>query len=194
MAPVPRSLSVYSFIQELPQVAVGTVLNQGTFNFVDEVLQSRTRRNRDRRPRDRTSCRADSSLFRISSSERMRKVRSSEDRPTVPLLDFTMTIDNGDEARQIPIGSQTTTGISRGLRVINDTYTVYLTDVTKSVLRSRRNRTSQPIFIQIGDVAGKLFSIYLPQRTLNTPDIDKTPPEIQMEFTGEAYGYATRNS
>ena len=83
-----------------------------------------------------------------------------------------------------------TTGISRGTRVVSAGFTVYLTDTSKDYYQIAKDRTSVAIVITIGDVVGKLFTISLPQMTLNTPDIDKTNPEIQMVFTAEAWGYA----
>jgi hypothetical protein len=35
-----------------------------------------------------------------------------------------------------------------------------------------------------------MFSIWLPQRILNVPDIDKTKPEVQMPFSTVAWGTA----
>ena len=37
--PVPSTLSVFSYIQQLPQVSVGSVFNQGVFSFTDQLLQ-----------------------------------------------------------------------------------------------------------------------------------------------------------
>jgi len=186
--PLPSTLSVYSYIQEWPHVSVGTVFNQGVFSFVDEVLHLElTGIDTDvldaAIPTEPTPIYSGFPLARGCGKVYINGVVAN-------VLEFTVTINNGDEARQIPIGSQVTSGISRGLRVVTDTFTVYLTDVTKDYYAIAKNRTNQPLFVQIGDVAGKLFSIYLPQRTLNTPDLDKTPPEIQMQFSGESYGFA----
>jgi len=186
--PLPSTLSVYSYIQQWPHVSVGSVFNQGVFSFVDEVLHLElTGIDTDvldtAIPAEPTPVYSGFPLARGCGKVFIAGVAAS-------VLEFTVTINNGDEARQIPVGSQTTSGISRGLRVVTDTFTVYLTDVTKDYYAIAKARTNQPLFVQIGDIAGKLFSIWLPQRTLKTPDLDKTPPEIQMQFAGEAYGYA----
>ena len=56
------------------------------------------------------------------------------------MLDFTVTINNGDVPRQIPIGSQVTTGISRGVRVVSAGFTVYLTDTSKDYYQIAKDR------------------------------------------------------
>jgi hypothetical protein len=81
-------------------------------------------------------------------------------------------------------------GISRGVRSVTASFTVYLTDISKDYYQIAKDRTSVPIIVTLGDIAGKMFTIELPQMTLNTPDIDKTNPDIQMAFTAEAWGYA----
>ena len=188
--PVPSTLSVFSYIQQLPQVSVGTVFNQGVFSFEGELLQC---------------------VFTGIGSDVL--VTGLPTEPTPPLtysglplargcgsatidgapaalLDFTVTINNGDVARPIPIGSKVTSGISRGVRSVTASFSVQLTDISKDYYQIAKDRTSVPIVITVGDVIGKMFTISLPQMTLNTPDIDKTNPEVQMAFTAEAWGYA----
>lgn len=185
--PVPSSLSVFSYITDLPHVSLGTVFNQGTFSFQDELAHlALTGIGTDvidqTIPAEPTPIYTGTPIAKGCGKAFLNGVASD-------LLDFTATINNGDEARQIPVGKTVASGISRGLRVISLTFVVYLDSVTKNLFGIAKNRTNQTVFLQIGDVAGKMFSLWFPQIILQTPDIDKTPPEVQMSFTGDAWGY-----
>jgi hypothetical protein len=185
--PVASSLSVFSYISDLPLVSLGTVFNQGTFSFQDELAHLAlgglgTDVTDQGIPAEPTPVYTGTPIAKGCGKAFLNGVASD-------LLDFTSTINNGDEARQIPVGKTVTSGISRGLRVISLTFIVYLDSVTKNLFGIAKNRTSQTVFIQVGDVAGKIFSLWFPQIILQTPDVDKTPPEVQMSFTGDAWGY-----
>jgi hypothetical protein len=185
--PVPSSLSVFSYITDLPQVLVGSVFNEGVFSFVDELAHlALTGLGTDvlftGLPAEPTPIYTGTPIAKGCGKAFLTGVESG-------LLDFTATITNGDEARQIPVGRTVTSGISRGLRVVSLTFLVYLDSVTKDLAQIAKDRTNQTVFLQIGDIAGKMFSLWFPQIILQTPDIDKTPPEVQMSFTGDAWGY-----
>jgi hypothetical protein len=186
--PVPSTLSVFSYIQQLPQVSVGTVFNQGVFSFDGELLKCVF-----------TGIGMDVLIAGLPTEPAPPLTYSglplargcgsaTIDGDPVGLIDFTCTINNGDVARPIPIGSKVSSGISRGIRSVTAGFTLLLTDTTKDYYQMAKDRTSVPIVVTIGDVVGKMFTILLPQMILNTPDIDKTNPEVQMAFTAEAWG------
>jgi len=185
--PVASSLSIFSYITDLPLVSVGTVFNEGVFSFQDELAHLAltgigTDVTDQGIPAEPTPVYTGTPIAKGCGKAFLNGTASD-------LLDFTATITNGDEARQIPVGKTVTSGISRGLRVVSLTFVVYLDSVTKNLFGIAKNRTSQTVFLQIGDTAGKNFSLWFPQIILQTPDMDKAPPEVQMSFVGDAWGY-----
>jgi Phage tail tube protein len=185
--PVPSSISVFSYIQQLPLASLGTVFNQGVFSFVDEGILHVLLNGLGKDvvttpiPAQPTPVYTGTMLTKFCGAAFL-------DGVSAALLDMTCTINNGDVPRDIEIGAKSTSGISRGVRNVNDTFLVYLTDVNKVFYQAAKDRVNQSLFIQIGDVAGKMFSIWLPQRILNVPEIDKSKPEVQMPFTAVAWG------
>ena len=111
---------------------------------------------------------------------------------SAPIVDMSVDFDNGDQPRDIQIGSQNISGVSRGDRRITDSFTVYLTDSTNAFYTTAKNRTPHSLFVQIGNTSGYLVGLWLPTRILQIPDIDKGKEEIQLTFnTNPAYGTGT---
>src|SRR4029434_8087771 len=187
--PVPSSISVFSYIQQRPHCACGAVLHQVVFSFVDEGILPVLLNGFGKDvvttpiPAQPTPIYTGTMLTKFCGKAFLEGVAAQ-------LLDMTCTINNGDVPRDIEIGSLSTSGISRGVRQVSDTFVVYLTDITKAFYQSAKDRVNQSLFIQIGDVAGKMFSIWLPQRILNVPAMEKTKPEVQMQFSTVAWGTA----
>lgn len=181
------SLAVYSYKTNLDQVALGCLFGRCGISFVDEMLH-----------------------MRLSGIGKLESVAPVVSVPvpafvglpiarsfgavyaggvSAQLVDFSMDIDNGDMAREYPIGSQYTLGVSRGDRRVTDSFRVYLTDTYNAWYALAKARTPQSIFVQIGNVAGYMVGIYLPNRILQIPDIDKSKEESLLDFKSDpAYG------
>lgn len=183
-----NSLAVYSYKTNLAQVALGCLFNRCGFSFVDEMLHMR--------------------ISGIGQQESVAPAVTSAPTPTftglpvarsfgavyvagaaAQLVDFSVDVDNGDVPREVPIGSQLTLGISRGDRRVTDNFRVYLTDSFNAFYATAKARTPQSIFVQIGNVSGKMVGFYIPNRILQIPDIDKSKEEALLDFkSNPAYG------
>jgi hypothetical protein len=184
------SLCLYSYITNIPLVAKGVLLGKGTFNFQDQILAMRLTGIGcdDGTPAVGTAPTPNLSGIPVSRSFGAVFLGSTQ----TELLDFSIEIDNSDLLRDIPIGSQITSGISRGLRKVTDSFRVYVTDSYNAFYQTAKARTPQSLFIQIGSVAGSVVGFWLPTRILQIPDIDKSKPEVQFAFASN-YAYGTGN-
>ena len=182
-----NSIALYSYKTTLSQGALGCVFDKGVFSFVDELLHMK--------------------LTGVGSNETTSPAVSVPTPAFVglpisrsfgacylgavsaQLIDMTLDVSNGDQPRDIPIGSQVITGVSRGDRKITDTFRVYLTDTYNAFYALAKARTPQSLFVQIGNTAGYLAGFWLPNRILQVPDIDKGKEEIQLPFSSNpAFG------
>lgn len=102
-------------------------------------------------------------------------------------------LDNSDRRRQIGIGSQVTTGISRGERQITLDLQVYLDETTKDYYTDAKNRTAKKAFFQIGNTTGKMWAFYFPNLILNVPEPDLSEEDIILPFSG-SFAFGTGNN
>jgi hypothetical protein len=184
------SLCLYSYITNIPLVAKGVLLGKGTFNFQDQILAMRLTGIGcdDATPAVGTAPTPTLAGIPVSRSFGSIFLGATETK----LLDFSVDIDNSDVPRDIPVGSQIVTGISRGMRKVSDNFRVYVTDTYNAFYATAKARTPQSLFIQIGTVAGAIVGFWLPARVLQIPDIDKGKPEVQFAFNSN-FAYGTGN-
>src|SRR5262245_27507419 len=138
---LPNSLSVFSYITDLPHVSLGTVFNEGVFSFQEEVAHLAltgigTDVTDQSIPAEPTPVYTGTPIAKGCGKAFLNGIAAG-------LLDFTATINNGDEARQIPVGATVTSGIARGLRTVSLTFVVYLDATTKTLFAIAKNRYTQ---------------------------------------------------
>lgn len=185
------SLNIYSYVPELPRAIVGALFGQSDFSFVDEMLHLRI--SGIGAESKETSLAAEPTPAYVGLPVARSFGKCFLDGVASDLVDWSLSKNEGDKPRKIAVGSQVTTGITRGKRIVTSNYVVFLTDVTKTLFTTTaKSRNPHSIFVQIGGnvggTAGYVIAFWMPTTILDIPDFDESEDEIQMQFTAEAYG------